>query len=71
MKMDEIYIPSALSVKMTEPEVSVVFRLSGGTSYILVRVLFFRSFVIWHSVWGFQTVYFASMNGIFLLTEQL
>jgi hypothetical protein len=55
-KMDEIYIPSAFSVKMTEPEVSLVFRFSSGTSCIVVCVLFML-FIIWHSVWEIQTVF--------------
>jgi hypothetical protein len=40
MKMDEIYIQSAFSITMTEPEVSLVFRFSSGTSCVLVCVLF-------------------------------
>jgi hypothetical protein len=55
MKMNELYIPSAFSVKVTEPEVSLVFRFSGCTSRILVCVSF-MSFIIWHSVWGIQIV---------------
>jgi hypothetical protein len=62
MKIDEIYIPSALSIKMTASEVSVAFSICLCVIYVIYNMAFSS---------GNSDSIFTSLITTFLLREQL